>query len=120
MKMYYIFLFVFYNIIADTKPRIAQLMKLKTTGGDKVEIIKTLAPDWKEIGFLMDLDPNGQTVERIEAEHAHNGPVTCCREIFRAWLQLDSPNSTWGNLIELLIDSEHEELVEQVRDALGL
>ena len=93
-------------------------MKLKTTGGDKVEIIKTLAPDWKEIGFIMDLDPNGQTVERIEAEHAHNGPVTCCREIFRAWL--DSPSATWGNLIELLMDSEQEELAEQLKDTLSL
>ena len=104
----------------DTKPRMAQLMRLKTTGGDKVEIIKTIAPDWKNIGILMDLDPNARKVECIETDHAHkrNGSVICCQEIFRLWF--DSPDATWGNLIELLIDAEHTALAEQVKNALGL
>jgi len=97
----------------------AQLMRIKMSKGDKVEIIKTIAPDWKQVGYLMDLDPKGQNVRHIEAEHAHklNGPVICCQEMFRLWL--DSPHATWENLIELLIDSEHKELAEQVKNALG-
>ena len=104
----------------DTKPTMAQLMRLKTTKGEKVEIIKTIAPDWRQVGFLMDLDPKGHKIRCIEAEHAHklNGPVICCQEVFTVWL--DSPDATWGNLIELLTDSEHKELAEQVRNALGL
>ena len=102
------------------KPRMAQLMKLKSTKGERVNIIESIAPVWQKVGFLMDLDPNGQKVERIEAEHAHkhNGPDTCCREMFKLWL--DSPNATWGNLIELLVDSEFKELAGQVKNALGL
>lgn len=102
------------------KPRMAQLMKLKNAKGEKVEIIKTVEPGWKEFGFLMDLDPNGTTVASIETEHAHKrkGPATCCQEIFRHWL--DKPDATWGNLIELLIDSEHKQLAIQVKDALDL
>ena len=93
-------------------------MMLKTTRGDKVEIIKTIAPDWKGVGILMDLDPNARKVERIETDHAHkrNGSVICCQEIFRLWL--DSPDATWGNLIELLNDSEYTELAEQVKNVL--
>ena len=95
-------------------------MKLKTAEGERVNIIESIASVWKKVGFLMDLDPNGQKVERIEAEyaHKHNGPDTCCQEMFKLWL--DSPDATWGNLIELLDDSEFKELVGQVKSALGL
>ena len=34
------------------------------------------------------------------------------------WLQ--KPDATWGNLIELLYDSEQKILAEQAKDALGL
>ena len=102
------------------KPRIAQLLRLKNAKGEKVEIIKTIAPNWKDIGLLMDFDPYGRKIANIEAEHAHkqNGPVICCREMFIIWL--DTPDATWGNLIELLIDSEQQELAKQVKDGLGL
>ena len=68
----------------------------------------------------MDFDPYGRKIANIEAEHAHkqNGPVICCQEMFIIWL--DTPDATWGNLIELLIDSEQQELAKQVKDGLGL
>ena len=68
----------------------------------------------------MDFDPKGTKIASIEAEHAHkrNGPVICCREMFTIWL--DQPDATWGNLIELLIDSDQKDLAEQVKDALAL
>ena len=102
----------------DSKPTIAQLTMLKNSRGEKVEIIKTIAPDWMEVGILMDLDPTGKKVATIEAEHAHkrNGLVTCCRAMFTLWL--DQPDATWGNLVKLLIDAEHKELSGQVKDAL--
>jgi len=68
----------------------------------------------------MNLDPKGRKVVCIEQNYAHkrNGSLICCQEIFRLWL--DSSDATWGNLIEILIDSEHKELAEQVKIALGL
>ena len=103
---------------ADSKPTITQLTVLKNSRGEKVEIIKTIAPDWMEVGILMDLDPKGKKVATIEAEHAHkrNGPVTCCRAMFTLWL--DQPAATWGNLVKLFVDAEHKELAGQVQDAL--
>ena len=98
----------------------AQLMKLKTKKGERVNIIESVAPVWKDVGFLMDLDPEGQRIQCIDAEHAHkqNGLHICCREMFKQWL--DSPDATWEDLIELLVDSERKQLAEQVKDALGL
>jgi len=100
------------------KPRIAELLNLKTMKGDRVNIIESIAPVWKDVGYLMDLDPEGQKVEHIEAEHVHkqNGLHICCREMFKLWL--DCPDATWGNLIELLIDSERRELAELVKSVL--
>ena len=113
-----VYLVLYYS--TDTKPTIAQLTMLKNTKGEKVEIIKTIAPDWMEVGFLMDLDPKGRKIANIEAEHAHkrNGPVVCCREMFILWL--DRPDATWENLIGLLVDAEQKDLSEQVKVALGL
>ena len=84
----------------------------------KVKVIETVAPDWKNIGILMNLDPNARKVECIEADSAHkrNGSIICCQEIFRLWL--DSPDATWGNLIGLLIDAEYTTLAEQVKNTL--
>ena len=102
------------------KPTMAQLMSLKISEGEKLQIIESLAADWKRTGLLMDLDPMGRKVANIEAEHAHkrNGPVICCQEIFALWL--DKTNATWENLIVLLIDSEQKELAKHVKSTLGL
>ena len=127
MYTFFLFMFVFFSQVylvfhhsIDMKPSMAQLTMLKNTKGEKVEIIKTIAPDWMEVGFLMDLDPKGRKVANIEAEHAHkrNGLVVCCREMFILWL--DRPDATWGNLIKLLVDAEQKDLAERVKDALGL
>ena len=96
----------------------AQLMKLKTKKGERVNIIESIAPVWKKVGFLMDLDEMGQKVEHIEAEHKQNGLDVCCREMFKLWL--NSGDASWGNLIELLVDSERKQVAEQLKDALGL
>ena len=93
---------------------------LKNAKGEKVEIIETIASDWEKVGLLMDFDPKGRKIANIEAEYAHkrNGPVVCCRRMFTLWL--DRPDATWQNLTELLVDAEHKDLAEQVKDALGL
>ena len=57
-------------------------MRLKT----KVKVTKTIAPDWKQVGFMKELDPMGK-IRSIEAEHAHrlNGPVVCCQDFAIGW-----------------------------------
>ena len=98
----------------------ANLMSLKTAEGDNLEIIETIAPRWKTVGYLMDLDPDRRKVDVIEAEYAHkqNGVVTCYQEIFKLWL--DREDATWEKLNELLNGSGHKVLAEQVMDAVGL
>ena len=93
-------------------------MRLKTADGEKVEIIKSLTPQWRQLGLLMDFDKDGRTVDLIKAEHQSEGQTVCCQEVFKLWLK--GPDATWGNLIELLIDCEQIVLAQQVKDVLGL
>ena len=93
-------------------------MRLKTTEGKKVEVIKSLTPQWRELGLLMDFDDEGRTVDLIKAKHHSKGQAACCQEVFKLWLK--GPNATWGDLIELLIDCDQNGLAEQIKDSLGL
>jgi len=69
-------------------------MNLKTMKRDRVNVIKSIAPVWKDVGLLMDLDPDGQKVASIEAEHKQNCPDTCCQQLLALWLE--TPDATWG------------------------
>ena len=104
----------------NLKLTMANLTSLKTADGDNLEIIETIAPDWKTVGYLMDFDPSGRKVDVIEADYAHkqNGGVTCCQEIFKLWLHRE--DATWEKLNEILNGSGHKVLAEQVMDAVGL
>ena len=104
--------------LCDMKPTMAQLTRLNTANGD-LEIIETLAPDWKAVGCLMDFDAFGNKLDLIRAEYAHkqNGVLTCCQEIFKLWLRRE--DATWEKLIQL-IASRHKVLAKQVMDAVGL
>ena len=103
--------------LTDEKPRLAQLTILKTTKG-RVQIIDSIAHRWKKLGILMDFDDDGNKVDLIENEHKQDGPVACCQEVFKLWLK--GTHATWRNLIDLLNDCEMGELIQEIKNALGL
>ena len=100
------------------KPTLAQLKIMKTTTGEKMKIIESVAPQWKELGDLLDFDPEGRTLELIEANHQQKGHVACCREMFAYWVKGKGREDTWEVLIELLDDIDQSELAKQVKTAL--
>ena len=77
------------------KPTLAQLKVMKTTTGEKIKIIESVAPKWKELGDLPGFDPEGQTLELIEAINQLKGPVACCQEMFATWLKGKGREATW-------------------------
>ena len=100
------------------KPTLAQLTRMKTTTGEKIKIIESVAPQWKELGALLDFDPEGRTLELIEANNQLRGHVACCRGMFVTWLQGKGIEATWEVLIELLDDVDQSELAKRVKTAL--
>ena len=107
-------------LFSAAKPRLAQLTLLKTTEGQKVQIIRHLAPEWKDFGIYLDFDADGRTLDLIEAEQKMNGPVACCRAMFQHWLAGNGVHATWDTLIELLQDAEQSHLAQQIKAVLGL
>ena len=100
------------------KPTLAQLNILKTTTGEKIKIIESVAPQWKKLGDLLDFDPEGRTIELIEAKIQQKGRVECCREMFVYWLRGKGREATWEVLIELLDDIDQSELAKKVKTVL--
>ena len=106
------------SLLTAMKPTLAELKIMKTTTGEKIKIIESVAPQWKELGDLLDFDPDGQTLKLIEANNQLRGPVAYCREMFVTWLQGKGREATWEVLIELLDDIDHSELAKTVTTAL--
>ena len=104
--------------LSGEKPTLAKLTIMKTIREEKIKIIESVAPKWKELGVLLDFDPEGQTLELIEANNKLNGVVACCREMFVAWLKGKGKDATWEVLIELLNDIDLSELAKMVKTAL--
>ena len=106
------------SLCTAMKPKLADLKIMKTTTGEKIKIVESVAPQWKELGDLLDFDPEGRTLELIEANNQQKGPVACCREMLVTWLKGKGREATWEVLIELLEDIDQSELAKMVKTAL--
>ena len=106
------------SFLTAMKPTLTQLTRMNTRTGEKIKIIESVALQWKELGDLLDFDPEGRTLELIEANNQLKGVVACCREMFVTWLKGNGREATWGVLIELLDDSNQSELAKKIKTAL--
>ena len=93
-------------------------MKMRSASGEKIQIIKQIAPHWKQLGALLNFDPDGWTLDLIESEHKLDGPVGCCQATIKHWLMGNGIDPTWEVLLDLLDDIDHSELAKQVKTAL--
>ena len=109
---------VSFPILTAIKPTLAQLKMMKTITGESIKVIESVAPQWKELGYLLDFDPEGQTLNLIEANNQLKGHFACCEEMFVYWLKGKGRVATWGVLIELLDDISQSELAREVKSAL--
>ena len=106
-------------VAPDKKPRLAQLKILRTSEGQKVEIIESIAPNWKELGICLDFDDDGRKLDLIESEQKQNGPIACCQQMFKHWLGGNGKAATWRVLLGLLEDIHQTNLAIRVRIALN-
>ena len=106
--------------VLSSAPRLAQLRVMRTPDRQKIEIIKMVAPQWRDIGDLLDFDASGETLQRIQANEGQRGVESCCRSMFQHWLQgngVQQPAS-WATLLEILEDCNFIRLAAQVKTAL--
>ena len=104
--------------VTDATPTLAKLSVLRTAGGKKIQIIKRLAPSWRELGILLDFDESGTELDIIEKTHPTN-PVACCQAIFQHWVKGNGVRPcSWNTLVELLDDCDQQALAKEIQDAL--
>ena len=103
----------------DSTPSLRDLTVLKTRSGERLEIIKSLAPDWKAFGVYLNFDTTGSQLSLIEAQHGRHNPQTCCRDMMIHWLLGNGQQpTTWRTLLALLEVGERANLAWQIRQEL--
>ena len=103
--------------ITDATPSLASLSMLRA-GNKKIQIIKTLAPDWNELGILLDFDESGSELDNIE--RAHSTDKARCKAMFQHWIKGNGVRPcSWQKLIQLLEDCEQESLAKEIQHALA-
>lgn len=113
MWLYLVLATVVFTPPKAEKPTLAHLMKMKLTSGEKIQIIKQIAPQWKQLGVFLNFDPEGWKLDLLGAEHKLDGPVGCCQATMKHWLMGNGIDATWEVLLELLDDIDHSELTKQ-------
>ena len=92
---------------------------MRTPDGNKVEVIKSVAPKWKDICIQMDFDPTGDTMDLIAS--TERDPESCSRSMFQKWLKRSEVQpATWGTLIQILEECKCNNLVGKVKGALKI
>ena len=100
-------------------PSLTLLTQIKTREGEKIEVIKAVAPRWKDVGCLLDFDAIGKTLQQIQADNGHEGVESCCRVMFQHWLEGNGVQPvTWATLLEILEDCFFTKLAERIKASL--
>ena len=100
----------------SSAPRLAQLRVMRTPDGKKIEIIKSVAAKWRDIGDLLDFDASGATLQQIQADEGQKGVESCSRSMFQHWLLGNGEQpASWATLLEILEDSRFVSLAADVR-----
>ena len=82
-------------------------------------MISSLAPNWKHFGLSFQFDDIGTKLDLIEAECALKGPIECCTQMLKHWLDNNGKQPvSWRTFIELLEDCRQGYLAEQLKEAL--
>ena len=111
---------IFFPLFVDSSPTLRDLTMLKTESGEKIEIVKSLAPEWKDFGIHLNFDAMGSQLSLIEAQHGKNNPHACCREMMIHWLHGNGEQpTTWRTLLGLLKDGERDYLALQINQFLS-
>ena len=98
----------------DACPTLAELQSMEIAG-DKIEIIKEVAPDWATFGYQLNFDSNGKQIELFKVDHRSNA-IDGCTAMFQHWLKGNGEKPTsWRTLARLLDTMNYKRLATSLR-----
>ena len=96
------------------------LIKWKSETGEmhRFYLMENISFKWRDIGELIGISYH--ELHFIAQEH-RDKPIECCRTVLGHWLESPPPDypTTWGGLIELLEDSQLDQMVAELRTVLS-
>ena len=84
------------------------------------KVVPRLATHWEQVGYALDLDKHGETVNIIKQDYPRS-VEKCCQELFRRWLSGPGGKSpkTWDTLLQVISDiSELTAIREELQEEL--
>lgn len=95
----------------EDNPKMSRLVKLN--------LIKKVASDWKNIGYCLELP--GYVLDNIEHDTVNFGCEQSSHETFRRWLNGEGRQPvTWRTLIEVLQDADRKTLAADLKQHINL
>jgi len=87
------------------------------------QLINVLQPDtsgvakrWYDIGIQL-LDSDSGVLDVIKGNYPKD-ISTCCREMFKEWLDRQPPGASWNQLIQVLIDIDMNTIADKIKTTL--
>lgn len=106
----------------DATVTMKELTSLKTPNGESVNILRHLAPQWKQLGTLLEFDAGGEALDVISADHVKDGCVACCQSVFSLWLKGRGTRqpASWAVVLQLLEEMRKMWLLRKVKTCFQL
>ena len=85
---------------------------------EPVRIIDEVAPNWKDLGILLNFGPN--ELDNISKQHSK--PEECCRDMLAKWLagyndsKRNTAPVTWETLLEAIKDARWGTLARKIEN----
>ena len=103
----------------DDTPTLAKLSVFRAARGKRIQIIKRLAPNWRDLELdleiLLDFDEAGSQLDIIDSKH-RGDPEAFCQAMFQHWLKGNGVKPcSWNTLVELLDDCGQQALARDSR-----
>ena len=112
--------FIIFADVLSATPRLSELVLMRTPKGEKVEIIESVAVEWRRLGTMLDFDSVGNRLKLIASEE-RDKPEPCCQSMFQYWLSGKGVQpATWGRLIQMLEDCHFIAVAQKVKEALQI
>ena len=81
-------------------------------------VIPLVASRWYDLGLELLETQHERELDTIEKDSKVDGAKTCCRKMFSKWLETQSDNASWDQLIQAVKNIELTDVANDIEQLL--
>ena len=81
-------------------------------------VIPLVATRWYDLGLELLETKHERELDTIEKDNKAEGAKTCCRKMFSKWLETQSDNASWDQLIQAVKNIEVNNVASDIEQLL--